>query len=71
MKDYLAILERADDGTWSAYVPDLPGCTSFGPSREDAARNVHEAVSEHIAALRETGQAVPEPTSLPELVHLS
>jgi hypothetical protein len=41
VKDFLAILERANDGTWSAYVPDLPGCTSFGPTREEAARNAH------------------------------
>jgi predicted RNase H-like HicB family nuclease len=69
MKDYLAILERANDGTWGAYVPDLPGCTSFGPTREEAARNVHLAIEEHIAALREAGEPVPEPASLPEMVH--
>jgi predicted RNase H-like HicB family nuclease len=71
VKDYLAILERASDGTWSAYVPDLPGCTSFGSTREEAARNVGEAVAGHIAALRETGQPVPEPSSLPEVVHIA
>jgi predicted RNase H-like HicB family nuclease len=60
MTDYLAIIERAVDGTWSAYVPDLPGCTSFGPTREEAARNVHAAIDEHIAALREVGEPVPE-----------
>jgi len=70
VKDYLAILERASDGAWSAYVPDLPGCTSFGPTREEAARNVHEAIATHIAALRETGQTVPEPASLAEVVHV-
>jgi predicted RNase H-like HicB family nuclease len=69
--DYLAIIERAADGTWSAYVPDLPGCTSFGPTREEAARNVHEAIDQHIAALRESGEEVPEPTSRAEMVHHS
>jgi predicted RNase H-like HicB family nuclease len=69
MKDYLAILERAGDGTWSAYVPDLPGCTSFGPTREEAARNVHEAIEQHIAALTEAGEPIPEPASLPQMVH--
>jgi len=71
MKDYLAILELAPDGTWSAYVPDLPGCTSFGPNRDEAARNVHEAINQHIAALRETGQVVPDASSLPEVVHVA
>ncbi len=71
MKNYLAILERANDGTWSAYVPDLPGCTSFGPTSEEAARNVREAISGHIRALRDTGQPVPEPASLPEVVRVA
>jgi predicted RNase H-like HicB family nuclease len=70
MSDYLAILERALDGTWSAYVPDLPGCTSFGPTQIEAARNIQDAIAEHIEALRETGQKVPEPTSLPQVVHV-
>jgi predicted RNase H-like HicB family nuclease len=65
MKDYIAIIEPANDGTWSAYVPDLLGCTSFGPTRDDAARNVREAISGHIAVLRETGQPVPEPAVVP------
>ena len=71
MKDYLAILEYSGDGTWSAYVPDLPGCTSFGPTREEVAYNVREAVAGHVAALRDTGQPVPEPRSLAEVVHIS
>ncbi|MEO6991461.1 MAG: type II toxin-antitoxin system HicB family antitoxin [Candidatus Baltobacteraceae bacterium] len=71
MKDYLAILERASDGTWSAYVPDLPGCTTFGYTREEAAANVREAIDGHIRALRGKGQPIPEPTSLPEVVHVA
>jgi predicted RNase H-like HicB family nuclease len=68
MKSYLAILEHAKDGTWSAYVPHLPGCTSFGPSREEAARNVREAIALHLADMIEMGEPIPEPTCLPELV---
>jgi predicted RNase H-like HicB family nuclease len=71
MKEYLAVLERAGDGTWSAYVPDLPGCTSFGPSREEAARNIREAIEGHLEVMRETGEAIPEPSSRPELVHVA
>jgi len=71
MKDYLAIIEPADDGTWSAYAPDLPGCTSYGATREEAARNVHDAIRGHIDALRETGQSVPEPSSVAEIVHVA
>ncbi len=71
MTEYLAVLEHADDGTWSAYVPDLPGCTSFGPTRDEVANNIREAVTSHIEAMRETGLMVPEPTSLPEVIRLA
>jgi predicted RNase H-like HicB family nuclease len=63
VKEYLAILERANDGTWSAYVPDLPGCTSIGPSREEAARNIRDATEGHLEVMRGTGERIPEPSS--------
>lgn len=71
MKDYVAIIEPAVDGTWGAYVPDLPGCTSGGVTRDEAASNIHEAVVGHIQALRENGDSVPEPTALVEVVHVA
>lgn len=71
MKEYLAVLERAGDGTWSAYVPDLPGCTSHGPSLEEAARNVQEAIEGHLEVMREYGEPIPEPISRPTLVRVA
>ena len=71
MKGYLAILEPAPDGTWGAYVPDLPGCTSGGKTRDEAAHNVREAIEGHIEALREAGQPVPAQVSAVEVVHVA
>ncbi len=71
MKDYVVILERAADGTWGAYVPDLLGCTSGGKTRDEAARNVREAIAGHIELLRETGQPIPNPISAAEIVHVA
>jgi predicted RNase H-like HicB family nuclease len=71
VKDYIVILEPAADGTWGAYVPDLPGCTSGGKTRDEAAQNVREAIEGHIAVLRETGQRVPEPVSAAQIVHVA
>ena len=28
--DYVVVIERAADGSYSAYVPDLPGCVACG-----------------------------------------
>ena len=29
---------------WAAYVPDLPGCITTGPTLEDTERNIREAI---------------------------
>ncbi len=71
MSSYLAILERADDGTWSAYVPDLPGCTSAGATRAEVARNVRDAIDLYLEVLREDGKEPPLPSSMPEIVDVA
>jgi predicted RNase H-like HicB family nuclease len=53
------------------YVPDLPGCTSAGKTREEAVRNLREAIEGHIELLRETGQPVLDPVTAAEFVRLA
>ena len=38
------ILEPSEEGGYTAFVPSLPGCISEGDTREDALRNIREAV---------------------------
>ena len=38
------ILEPSEEGGYTVYVPALPGCISEGESREDALKNIHEAI---------------------------
>jgi predicted RNase H-like HicB family nuclease len=38
------ILEPSDEGGYTALVPALPGCISEGDSREEALRNIQEAI---------------------------
>jgi len=38
------ILEPGEDGGFTAIVPALPGCISEGDTREDALRNIQEAI---------------------------
>jgi len=70
MSDYLAVLEKAKDGSWSAYVPDLPGCTSAGKTRDEVAKNVRDAIELYLEEIRSEGKAAPSPSSLPEMVHI-
>lgn len=38
------VLEPSEDGGFTASVPSLPGCISEGETREDALRNIREAI---------------------------
>jgi predicted RNase H-like HicB family nuclease len=67
--NYLVIFEKCDDGSYSVYVPDLPGCTSSGDSRAEAEQMIREAIALHIESLRDHGEQVPPPTSSAGTVH--
>jgi predicted RNase H-like HicB family nuclease len=67
--DYVVIIEPAADGSFSAYVPDLPGCVSCGDSVEEVKTLIREAIDLYIASLREHGEPVPPPTSRAITVH--
>jgi predicted RNase H-like HicB family nuclease len=56
---YVAVIEHGETG-WGAYVPDLPGCTAVGPTRDFVAEKIREAILLHVESLREHGEAVPE-----------
>ena len=65
---YTVVIEPADDGSFSVWVPDLPGCVSSGDTREEALANIAEAIGGHIETLRETGQPVPPARSTATMV---
>jgi predicted RNase H-like HicB family nuclease len=61
-RKYLVIYEQSADG-YSAYVPDLPGCTSAGANREEIELNIIEAIKLHLEVMEEMGEAIPKPIS--------
>ncbi|MBE0557729.1 MAG: type II toxin-antitoxin system HicB family antitoxin [Proteobacteria bacterium] len=67
MHRFLVVIERAE-GNYSAYSPDLPGCIASGATREDAERNMHEAIEMHVRGLSEDNLPIPETTSFAEYV---
>ena len=38
------ILEPSDEGGYTAFVPALPGCISEGDNRDQALKNIREAI---------------------------
>jgi predicted RNase H-like HicB family nuclease len=69
MKKYLIVIEKTLAG-FSAYSPDLDGCVSTGATREEVEQNMREAIAFHLDALREEGQAAPEPHTYSAYVEL-
>ena len=65
---YTVIVEPAADGSFSVYVPDLPGCVSCGDTYDEAVSNVSEAIRGHVAMLAEAGEPIPVPQSKAEVV---
>lgn len=59
------VLIYPDDGAYSVSVPALPGCVTWGSTLDDAMRSAQDAIAGHIAALRDTGQDIPEEEASP------
>ncbi len=67
MRKYLVIYEKGVDG-YSAYVPDLPGCTSAGANKKEVEENIVEAIKLHLDTMKEEGYEIPEATSESEML---
>ncbi len=63
MSAYAVIVERAGDGGFGAWSPDLPGCVALGDSVAEALAEMREAVFLHLRGLREAGEPTPAPTA--------
>lgn len=59
---YAVVIEKAGR-SYSAYVPDLPGCIATGATDRTVEKLIREAIALHIAGMREDGLAVPKPTA--------
>ena len=52
-------LESDEDGFIAASCPQLPGCHSQGRSREEAIKNIEEAIRGYAASMKSHGEEVP------------
>lgn len=67
MYRFLIVIEKTN-GNYSAYSPDLPGCIATGETREEAEKNMHEAIEFHIQGLIEDKLPIPESQSFAEYI---
>ena len=70
MYRFLVVIEMANNN-YSAYSPDLPGCVATGATREEAEKNMYEAIEMHIQGLRDDNLSIPESKSFAEYVAIA
>lgn len=53
------ILEPSEEGGFTAVVPALPGCISEGDTREEALRNIREAIELYLEPVEDDALLSP------------
>ena len=56
------VIYPGEDGYWVAECPSLPGCISQGKTKEEALKNIKEAIGLYIETLEEDKLPVPKET---------
>ena len=52
-------LTNEEDGRWSATIPTLPGCSSWGYSEQEALANIKDAAEIFIEDIIDEGKVFP------------
>lgn len=68
MRHYIALIHKDADSDYGVSFPDLPGLISAGVDLDDARAMAEEALALHLDGLAEDGEAVPEPSSLEDIM---
>ena len=63
MNRYLVVYERAEDGGWGAYLPDIDGVVALGRTREEVEDGMRVALGAYLDWLKERGETAPAPRS--------
>jgi len=62
-------LKEEEDGRWSASIPTLPGCSSWGYSRQDALINIKDAAEIYIEDMVDAGEGLPTSSNKIEVIN--
>ena len=55
MSTYQARIEQDEDGRWSAWLDDLPGCAVWGHTRSEALAALGDAATAYVADMIDAG----------------
>ena len=60
-------IDRDEDGAWVVECPSIPGCVSQGTTREEALKNIQEAIAGCLEVRAERGMPLTVETSQVEV----
>jgi len=61
---FRVILEPSEEGGYTVIVPSLPGCVSEGNTREEALKNVREAIELYLEPVEDDTSFSPDSEQL-------
>jgi len=61
---FRVILEPSEEGGYTAIVPSLPGCVSEGDTREEALKNIREAIELYLQPVEDDLSFSPDSEQL-------
>ncbi|MBM2824994.1 MAG: hypothetical protein HW402_658 [Dehalococcoidales bacterium] len=60
VESFEVVLEPEENNGYHVYAPSLKGCHSCGLTKEEALRNIAEAIALWLESARELGITIPE-----------
>ena len=68
MSEYIALIHKDPESAFGASFPDLPGCISAAGTLRELRPMIEEALGFHIEGMMEDGEALPEASTLDEIL---
>ncbi len=68
MRSYIGLIHKDPRSEFGVSFPDFPGCISAGATLDEARTNAEEALAFHVEGMAEDGDAIPEPSSLEQIM---
>ena len=66
---YVAIIHKDPDSDFGVSFHDFPGCITAGRTLDEAKALALEALTGHIEVMRDTGEAIPAPSTFDEVMN--
>jgi predicted RNase H-like HicB family nuclease len=68
MRHYIGLIHKQADSDFGVSFPDFPGLATAGTTLDEARAMAEEALAFHIDGLLQDGEAIPNPSTLDELM---